>query len=98
MQIYFDNDRYKVFAGWDAPLEGFFLDIHAVPEKVDEDPAEVWLSIDHWECCGMTTEISDVFGTLQSHGVCPPMGFRSILERREGNVVYVWDNEQWIKR
>lgn len=80
-----DGREVEVMAGWDRPLQEFFMTIFG-PEDDDEENI-IWSSVSNWSEVDQsyTTRLRKV---LDSFNIEPPKTFWDIVELREGNVYH----------
>jgi hypothetical protein len=87
----FIGKRIEIMAGWDRPLQHYFLTIF----NLDEDEDEVY-----WSTLDFPSD-EDNHGTerlrrqLDSMGIPAPEGFWERVERQEGNVNHDFKDGAW---
>lgn len=84
----------EVMAGWDNPLQGFFLTIFDESEDAEEECLYSGLD-DPKTRMGFHPQVS-YFKAILERFTAPPEGFWERCELREGNVTHVFQNGEWV--
>lgn len=79
----------EVMAGWDIPLQGFFLTVFDLAEDAEEECIYSGMDDPKTRMGFMpkTDYFRDILAT--EYGIVAPEGFWDLVEKREGNTVHV---------
>jgi hypothetical protein len=90
--VEFEGKKAEVMTGWDPPLGYYHLTIF------DTDPeAEDEILWDGLGSMGFCRKLDRIEKTLADLGIEAPPGLLSLIDRREGNVVYKHDGNKWVE-
>ena len=99
-QVIFDSThegrRVSIMAGWDHPLQYFFLTVFNLDADEDTESDILWGTLGH-------PDPRDKEGTerireqLKIMNLEPPKGFWDLLHRQERNVIHVYEEGVWKK-
>ena len=85
----------EVMAGWDIPMNHYYLTVFDMDEEADEEV--IWSTLDRPDQRDATgTERLDAQLAIMSIDV--PKGFWETVHLQEGNAMYVWMNGEWHAR
>ena len=85
----------EIMAGWDNPMQHYFLTVFDMDEDADEET--VWSTLDHPDTRDATgTERLDAQLAIMS--IDPPEGFWEKVRLKEGNKTHVHMGRQWHTR
>jgi hypothetical protein len=87
-KVFKDGEELQVVAGWDYPLQTYFLTVF------DNDDDVVWATLDHPSVmdCHSTDRLSK---QLTSMGVDVPAEFWERVQRKERNVIHSYVAGIW---
>jgi len=88
----FQGKAAEIMAGWDAPLGYYHFTVFDADPEAEEEL--LWDGLGNLGFCRKLDTIRETVDTL---GLEPPPEFYDLIDRREGNVIYNWDGEQWIR-
>lgn len=86
----------KIYTGWDFILCRFFMeidDIGVIPHKMLSNRI-IWSNVDRDES---KYNIDFYLSVLTSMEITPPEGWRELIEKRELEEEYLWENNKWVK-
>jgi len=91
-KIEYKGKQAEVMTGWDPPLGYYHLTIF------DLDPnAEDELLWDGLGNLGFCRKLDTIRKTLDDLGITCPPGLFELIDQREGNTIYRWEDDEWQK-
>jgi len=89
----FAGKSVEIMAGWDRPLQHYFLTIFNMDDSEDE---VYWSTLDFPS--DEDKDTSRIRRQLDSMGIQTPEGFWERVERQEGNKLHVFMGGTWHER
>jgi hypothetical protein len=84
----------EVMTGWDPPLGFYHLTIFDPNASDDADTDVLWDGLDR---LGFCRDIKNIEKAFQNLNINPPDEIYTLIDKKEGNVFYKWDSNQWVK-
>lgn len=91
----YNGETVEVMAGWDNPLQGFFMTIFGQPTEEDDEPILYNNLADPNApgAMGFSRDTEYFKHKLEELGIIAPAGFWQLVNRKEGNVHHVITGE-----
>ena len=92
------DKNVEVMGGWDPPMNYYHFTIFNLDLKPDDDEEIIWACIDNFRLSELPKSTEPYIKILEEFNIEPPEDFWELCNKKEGNVVYIFNGTNWNRK